>query len=64
MSKTKPDLDLNSDMIVCPNFKFGHKFGDHTRFFSSRTISGNRVEQIFACPKYKVCHLKKVHIRS
>ena len=29
----EPDPDLNSDMTDCPNFKFGQKFYDCTRFF-------------------------------
>ena len=46
----KPDSDLNSDMIDCPNFKFGQKFYDRTRFFSAHTNPNNQVEWIFASP--------------
>ena len=54
-TRTRPGL--NSDMTDCPNFKFGHKFGDRTRFFPGRTNSGNRVGQIFASPtKYLQMH--------
>ena len=52
-TRTRPGL--NSDMTDCPNFKFGHKFGDRTRFFPGRTNSGNRVGQIFASPSIYAC---------
>ena len=50
MLKPEPDPDLSSDMTDCQNFKFGQKFYDRTRFFWSRTNSGNQVEQIFDSP--------------
>ena len=35
MLKLKPDLNLNPDMTDCPNFKFGQKNCNYTRFFST-----------------------------
>jgi len=52
MLKPEPNPDLNSDMTDCPNFKFGQKFYDRTRFFPDRTNAGNRIGRIFASPIY------------
>jgi len=47
MFKPKPDLDSNPNMTNYPNFKFGQKICDCTRFFSSWISPGNQIGHIF-----------------